>query len=147
MVLKNDNLIFSNNKNEFYSISSKNGIINWKQEINSKVRPVYYNDFIFTISNEGYFFVIDNKLGNIIRITDVFDVYKEKKRKKIEPEGFVLTTDKIYLSTSNGRLMIIDIQTGKTISILKIDNEKISRPFVFNKKLLLIKNNSIVRLD
>ena len=43
--------------------------------------------------------------------------------------------------------MIIDIQTGKTISILKIDNEKISRPFVFNKKLLLIKNNSIVRLD
>ena len=58
-----------------------------------------------------------------------------------------MTTDKIYLSTSNGRLMIIDIQTGKTISILKIDNEKISRPFVFNKKLLLIKNNSIVRLD
>tara|TARA_Y100000741_G_C17970136_1_gene443482 strand:+ start:371 stop:502 length:132 start_codon:yes stop_codon:yes gene_type:complete len=43
--------------------------------------------------------------------------------------------------------MIIDIQTGKTISILKIDNERISRPFVFNKKLLLIKNNSIVRLD
>ena len=140
-------MIFSNNKNEFYSINSKNGIINWKQEINSKVRPVYYNDFIFTISNEGYFFVIDSKFGNIIRITDIFDIYKDKKRKKIEPEGFVLTTDKIYLSTNNGRLMIIDIQTGKTVSILKIDNEKISRPFVFNKKLLLIKNNSIVRLD
>ncbi len=147
LVLKNDDLIFSNNKNEFYSINSKNGIINWKQEINSKVRPVYYNDFIFTISNEGYFFVIDSKFGNIIRITDIFDIYKDNKRKKIEPEGFVLTTDKIYLSTNNGRLMIIDIQTGKTVSILKIDNEKISRPFVFNKKLLLIKNNSIVRLD
>ena len=147
LVLKNDDLIFSNNKNEFYSINSKNGIINWKQEINSKVRPVYYNDFIFTISNEGYFFVIDSKFGNIIRITDIFDIYKDKKRKKIEPEGFVLTTDKIYLSTNNGRLMIIDIQSGKTVSILKIDNEKISRPFVFNKKLLLIKNNSIVRLD
>ena len=147
LVLKNEDLIFSNNKNEFYSINSKNGIINWKQEINSKVRPVYYNDLIFTISNEGYFFVIDNESGNIIRVTDIFRVYKEKKRKKIEPEGFVLTTDKIYLSTNNGRLMIIDIQTGKTLSILKIDNEKISRPFVFNKKLLLIKNNSIVRLD
>jgi len=147
LVLKNNDLIFSNNKNEFYSINYKNGIINWKQEINSKVRPVYYNNYIFTISNEGYFFVIDNKLGNVVRITDIFDVYKEKKRKKIEPEGFILTTDKIYLSTNNGRLMIIDIQTGKTISILKIDNERISRPFVFNKKLLLIKNNSIVRLD
>ena len=147
LVLKNNDLIFSNNKNEFYSINSKNGIINWKQEINSKVRPVYYKDFIFTISNEGYFFVIDNKLGNVVRITDIFNVYKEKKRKKIEPEGFILTTDKIYLSTNNGRLMIIDIETGKTISTLKIDNERISRPFVFNKKLLLIKNNSIVRLD
>ena len=48
---------------------------------------------------------------------------------------------------NKNQLKIIDIQTGKTISILKINNEKISRPFVFNKKLLLIKNNSIVRLD
>jgi outer membrane protein assembly factor BamB len=147
LVLKNNELIFSNNRNEFFSINVQNGIINWKQEINSKVRPVYYNNLIFTFSNEGYFFVIDSKSGNILRITDIFNIYKKKKREKIEPVGFVLDNKKIYLSTNKGRLLIIDIRTGRTESILKIDNEKISRPFVFDKKLLLIKNNSIIRLN
>ena len=51
------------------------------------------------------------------------------------------------LSTDNGRLLTIDIATGKTESISKIDNEKISRPFVFNKKIILVKDNSIIRLN
>ena len=31
---------------------------------------------------------------------------------------------------------MIDIKSGKTISTLKIDNEKISRPFIFNKNYI-----------
>ena len=38
----------------------------------------------------------------------------------------------IYLSTNNGRILVIDVLTGKTKSTLKIDNEKISRPYIFN---------------
>jgi len=51
------------------------------------------------------------------------------------------------LTTSTGHLLIIDLKTGKNISILKIDKEKISRPFIFNKKVLLVKNDSIIRLN
>ena len=53
----------------------------------------------------------------------------------------------IYLTTDNGKLLVVDIKTGKTISILKIDNEKISRPFVLNKNLYIIKENSIIKLN
>ena len=53
----------------------------------------------------------------------------------------------IYLSTSNGRLLIIDIATGKTKSTLKVDNEKISRPLIINKNLFIIKDNAIVKLN
>ena len=35
---------------------------------------------------------------------------------------------------------MIDIKTGKTNSILKIDNDKISRPFVLNKSLFVVKD-------
>ena len=55
--------------------------------------------------------------------------------------------NELYLSTSNGRLMIINIKTGKTVSTIKVDNEKISKPFVQNKNLFLIKNNAIIRLN
>ena len=43
--------------------------------------------------------------------------------------------------------MIIDVQSGKTISTKKIDNEKISKPFVQNKNLFLIKENAIIRMN
>lgn len=43
--------------------------------------------------------------------------------------------------------MIINIETGKTISTIKLDNEKISKPFIQNKNLFLIKNNAIIRLN
>ena len=55
LVAEGEDLIFSNNRNEFYSLSLSNGLINWKQEINSSVRPIFYKDLIFSVSNEGYF--------------------------------------------------------------------------------------------
>ena len=56
-------------------------------------------------------------------------------------------SENIYLTTNHGRLIIIDIISGKIKSILKIDNELISRPFVLNQDLYIIKNNSIIKLN
>ena len=147
LVAKNENLIFSSNRNEFYSLNLKNGLIIWKQEINSSVRPIFYGNLIFTISNEGYFFIIDRKSGNILRVTDVFNIFNKKTREKILPIGFISSNEKLLLSTNIGRILTIDIKNGKTVSVLKVDNEKISRPFVFDNKIILVRNNSIIRLN
>ena len=69
------------------------------------------------------------------------------KRENIKPIGFVATLNKLILSTSNGRVIVIDIKSGKVDSIFKIDNEKISRPFIFDNKIILVKNDSIIRLN
>ena len=96
---------------------------------------------------EGFLMITEKNSGNIIRVTDVFQNFKIKKRAEIKPTGFVVGLSNIYLSTSNGKLLIIDILTGKTVSILKIDNDKISKPFVQNKDLFLIKDNAIIKLN
>ncbi len=142
-----NSLFFSNNKNEFFSIDTKTGSFNWKNKINSSLRSTLVDQYIFSISLEGYLIVTEKNSGNIIRVTDIFKNFKEKKRSKIKPTGFILGLSKIYLSTSNGRLIVIDIDTGKPISTLKIDNEKISRPFVSNKNLFVIKDKAIIRLN
>ncbi len=147
LIIDNEDVIFSNNRNEFYSLNRNNGLLNWKQNINSSTRPISHENLIFTFSNEGYFFILDKKTGNIIRSTDVFDNFNPKKRDKIKPVGFILGKEKIILSTNNGRLLIINVNDGRVSKILKIDNEKVSRPFVFNKSLILVKNNSVIRLN
>ena len=140
-------ILFSNNYNEFFSLDILYGSINWKQNINSTLRPTLIDQLIFTITMEGFLVVIDNNNGNIIRITNIFDRFNKKKRSKIKPEGFIVGNKNIYLTTSNGRLLIINILSGKTEEILKIDRERISRPFVLNKNLFIIKNNAIIKLN
>ena len=140
-------LFFSNNKNEFYSIDINTGSFNWKNKVNSNLRSTLIGDYIISISLEGYLIIIEKNTGNIIRVTDIFQNFKVKKRPNIKPTGFIVGLDKIYLSTSNGRLLIIDIVSGKTISVLKIDNQSISKPFIQNKNLFLIKDNAIIKLN
>ena len=140
-------LYFSNNNDEFFSLDINTGFVNWKQKINSDLRPTIINDYIFTISMEGYLIIIEKKSGNIIRINDIFNTFKIKKRLKIKPTGFIIGNKNIYLSTNNGRLLEIDIITGKTKSILKIANKKISRPSILNQNLYIATDNSIIKLN
>ena len=147
LIASTDLILFSNNKNEFYSLDIKKGSLNWKQKINSNLRPTLIGDLIFTITMNGFLVVLDKENGNIVRSTDIFQKFGNKKRKKIKPIGFIVGVDQIYLTTSNGRLLVIHIFTGQTHSILKIGNKKISRPFVLNQNLFIIEKNSIIKLD
>ena len=140
-------IFFSNNKNQFFSIDLGSGSFNWENKVNSSLRPSIVGNYLFTVSLEGYLVIIDKNSGSILRVTDVFKNFKKKKRDKIKPTGFIIGKKNIYLSTDFGRMLVIDIKTGTTISILKIDNDKISRPFVLDKDLFVIKNNAIIKLN
>jgi outer membrane protein assembly factor BamB len=147
IIADNETLYFSNNKNEFFSLDVETGTLNWKQKINSNLRPTLIDNYIFTISLKGYLVVIEKNSGNIIRITDVFKNFKKKKRNKIQPTGFIIGGNNVYLTTDNGRLLVLDVLTGKILNILKIDNNKISRPLVLNQNLFITSDNSIIRLN
>ncbi len=147
LIADSNTILFSNNQNEFYSLDLATGVLNWKQKINSSLRPTLIDDLIFSVSQEGFLFVIEKKSGNIIRVTDIFNRFKIKKRAKIKPIGFIVGSENIYLTTNHGKLIIIDVLTGKPTSLLKIDNDKISRPFVLNENLYIIKENSVIRLN
>ena len=147
LITDGNTIFFSNNKNQFFSIDIGTGSFNWKNKVNSNLRPSLIGNYIFTISIEGYLFIIEKNSGNIIRVTDIFSRIKKKKRKKIKPVGFIIGAENIYLTTNNGRLMIIDIKNGRTNSILKIDNDKISRPFVLDKNMYVVKDNAIIKLN
>ena len=147
LVTDGNALFFSNNKNQFFSIDLDTGSFNWKNKVNSNLRPTLIEDYIFTVSLEGYLIVIDKKSGNIIRVTDIFKNFKKKKREQIKPVGLVVGLKNIYLTIDNGRLMIINTKIGKTNSILKIDSDKISRPFVLDKNMYVVKDNAIIKLN
>ena len=147
LIVENKTIYFSNNKNEFFAIDERNGVIKWKQSLNSNLRPTFADGLVFTVTIEGYLVAIDSRNGNIVRMTNVLNIIKNYKKKNIKPEGFIIAEDKIYLSLNNGRLIIIETLNGKSIDIKKIDNEKISRPYVLNNNMFIIRDNAILKLN
>ncbi len=147
IIADENNLFFSNNNNQFFSIDLNSGSFNWENTVNSNLKPTLVGNYLLSVSLEGYLIIIDKITGNIIKVTDVFTKFDPKKRNEILPTGFVVGLKNIYLSTNIGRLLVIDIKSGKTISTLKVDNDKISRPFIKNKNLYLVKDNAIIKLN
>ena len=147
LVSDGNSVFFSNNKNQFYSIDLKTGTTNWINEVNSNVKPILVGNLIFTISNEGYLYLIDKNKGNIVRITDLFLNYKDKKRKNIYPIGFVIGDKNVFLTNSDGKMIIAGIEDGKIIKIEKISGGLVSEPFIFNNNLYVVRNGSIVQYN
>ena len=140
-------IFFSNNRNKFYSIDLKTGTTNWVNEINSNIRPILIENIILTISNEGYLYLVDKNKGNIIRITDLYVNYKKNKRKTIKPIGFVVGDKHLFLTNSDGKMIVASIEYGNVVKIEKISRGLVSEPFIFNNSLYIVKNSSIVQYN
>ena len=154
LILDKKGIFFSNNKNEFYALDETTGIVLWKQNLNSNLRSTFIENLIFSVTLEGYLAILDARNGNILRMTNIFERIKkyEKKglladRTTVIPIGFIVSDKKIYISLSNGNLVSVDLLTGKSLDVVKIDGEKISRPYISNNEMFVIRDNAILKLN
>ncbi len=140
-----DGLIFvSNNQNKFFAIDARNGFVKWEQSVNSYIEPTVIENLVLTVSEEGYFFVINKSNGSILRSTNILDTTNSEK---VFPTGFIVAKKHIFVSLSNGRLIKVSIKDGKTKDIIKVDGGKISRPYILNQQMYILRDNAIIKID
>ena len=147
IVSDKDSIFVSNNNSQFFSIDLVSGAINWKQDFSSELRPAIIDDYLVTISDNGLLIIMNKKTGQIIRINDLLKNVKEKRKKNYQPIGFLVGKFYIYVSTNNGRILVVNFSEGKIEKTLKLDNNKLQRPVYFNKSLYIAKDSSIIRLN
>ena len=78
IVLDNNTIYFSNNKNEFFAVSLDTGSVKWRKKINSSVRPTITKDLIITIADNGFLIILDKKNGKLVRSTNIKIKFKKK---------------------------------------------------------------------
>ena len=147
LVSDGNSIYFSNNKNQFFSVDLNTGTSNWINEVSSILTPVIIGNYIFTVSEDGYLFTIQKKQGNIIRINDLYKNYDLKKRKKLKPIGFLVGQNNLYLTNSDGSLIVVKLISGNILKIEKVSRDLISKPYIYNGELFIVKNGSIVKYD
>ena len=131
----------------FFSIDLSIGTTNWINKVSSTLTPAIISDYIFTVSEDGYLFTIQKKKGNIIRINDLYKNYNLKKRKQLKPTGFLIGQNNLYLTNSDGTLIVVKLISGKILKIEKISRGLISKPYIYNGYLFIVKNGSITQYD
>ena len=147
LVSDGNSVYFSNNKNQFYSVDLSSGTTNWMSEINSILTPIIIDNLIFTVSENGYLFTIQKNEGNIIRINDIYKDFELKKRKRIKPTGFTIGGNNLYLTNSDGNLIVISLSAGNVLKMEKVARGLISKPLIYNENLFIVKNGSITQYD
>ena len=127
-----------------FSLNVNSGIINWILNINSNLRPILIDNYLFTISQKGYLLVIDSTEGKTIRSTYILDMFKPKQRKKLFMQGFLIASNKIYITTNLGYLIICSVDTGKAEKVSRISKSKLSEPFISNNNLYILNDKSVI---
>ena len=88
-------------------------------------------------------FCFSLRIGNNINFFGVLIFHNErfcaelKKRNKIRPTGFVVGNKNLYLTNSDGTLLVSDLEKGNILSLKKISRSLIPKPFIFNEGLYL----------
>ena len=146
IVLDNNTIYFSNNKNEFFAVSLDTGSVKWRKKINSSIRPTITKDLIITISDNGFLIILDKKNGKLVRSTNIKTKIKKKKWDDLVNNGFLVGKNKIYLST-NGKLNIIDLSDGLSKKIVDLDKKFIARPHIYEKSMYILSSNQIIKYN
>ena len=56
---------------------------------------------------------MNKETGQIIRINDLLKSIKEKRKKDYQPIGFLVGKFYIYVSTNNGRILVVNFKEGQ----------------------------------
>ena len=136
IVIDKEVAIFSNISSTF-SLNLDSGYANWISKITSSHTPIIDGNNIFLITDNGYFVNLDKRNGKILWSTNIFKVLK-KKLQKTYISGFILGSDKIYITTLNGYLITCSALTGKVENKKRIASSINSAPIIINGELYVL---------
>ena len=136
-----DKDIFFSTPTSIFSYNLDNGYINWSKNIPSKNTPIVDGNYVFTISDNGYFVNLDRKKGEIIWSTNILKILKKKKQ-NTQIVGYVLGSGKIYALSSNGYLIVSSALSGKVEYSKKIAKSISSPPVISDGSLYILTEDS-----
>jgi len=58
-------------------------------------------------------------------------------------QGFLIASDKAYITTNLGYLIICSVSTGKVEKVSKLSNSQLSEPIISNNHLYVLTNKSL----
>ena len=140
IVIRGKEIIFSTTSSVF-SFDINSAYLRWKKNLNSQNTPIIVSDYLFLVSNNGFFLNLDKNSGKTIWSTNLLKVLKKKKQNTVVT-GFILGSGKIYATTLNGYLIVSSASSGQVEYFRKIGDKITSPPIISNGALYILTKES-----
>ena len=140
IVIEDNEIIFSTTSSVF-SFDINSAYLRWKKNLNSQNTPIIVSDYLFLVSNNGFFLNLDKNSGKTIWSTNLLKVLKKKKQNTVIT-GFILGSGKIYATTLNGYLIVSSASSGQVEYFRKIGDKITSAPIISNGALYILTKES-----
>ncbi len=126
-----------------YVIDSSSGVIIYKKEFSSKIKPVAFSKYLFLLTKNDFLVCLDLDVGKILYSYDVNDKIAEfldTKKKRVKFKNFMIVNSQIFIFLNNSYVLKFSID-GKLKKIEKLPTRLLSNPIILDKSIFYADSN------
>ena len=148
IVIKDNNVFLSTNKNKFFNLNLNSGQLNWVVDLPdvSTITSLVAQNKLINITDNGYILVLEKENGSILYKKNLLSNLKNliKDEKKVLFKYSFISSNNLYIISENG--FIFKISTNKLDSILykKITKNFSSNPIVISNHIYILDKNGLI---
>ena len=148
IIIKDNNVFLSTNKNKFFNLNLNSGQVNWIVDLPdvSTVTSLVAQNKLINITDNGYILVLEMENGSILYKKNLLSNLKNliKDEKKVLFKYSFISSNNLYIISENG--FIFKISTNKLDSILykKITKNFSSNPIVISNHIYILDKNGLI---
>jgi len=143
IIIKNNDVIVSTNKNKIINVNLNTGQINWSQDLphSSIVTSLVATNNIINFTDDGYISIFDKVNGSILYkkniLTNFENLIKKSKKEFLFKYAFI-SSNYLYIVTQNGIFFTIDTNNFNNISYKKIAKYFSSNPVIILNNIYIL---------
>ena len=148
IIIKDNNVFLSTNKNKLFNLNLNSGQVNWIVDLPdvSTVTSLVAQNKLINITDNGYILVLEKENGSILYKKNLLSNLKNliKDEKKVLFKYSFISSNNLYIISENG--FIFKISTNKLDSILykKITKNFSSNPIVISNHIYILDKNGLI---
>ena len=148
IIIKDNNVFLSTNKNKFFNLNLNSGQVNWIVDLPdvSTITSLVAQNKLINITDNGYILVLEKENGSILYKKNLLSNLKNltKDEKKVLFKYSFISSNNLYIISENG--FIFKISTNKLDSILykKIAKNFSSNPIVISNHIYILDKNGLI---
>lgn len=121
------------------AIDARTGQRLWAQLFGTRMGPVLAGDVVFIVGTDGQVACLEKLDGRVVWVRNLPEFENERRRRgRLVWTGPLVASNRLIVTSSDGRVLALSPQTGETLAELRIGDPIYVEPIAVNGRILVL---------